>query len=120
MSFYLFFYFLLVYLRSSPLYKGHVAERATGFDPHEKSVAHQICIKSKKVESETPPVLARVHVNCEMEAGFKKQMENMFHTAYYVLKKEKPFTDFPDLVELNSRTGSNMPHYYKSDKACAR
>ena len=47
-----------------------------------------------------------------MDAGFKKQMENMFHTAYY-------FTDFPDLVQLNSRTGSNMPNCYKSDKACA-
>ncbi|KAJ4929799.1 hypothetical protein JOQ06_018820, partial [Pogonophryne albipinna] len=47
-------------------------------------------------------------------------MENMFHTAYYVVKKEKPFTDFPDLVQLNSRTGSNMTNCYLSDKACLR
>lgn len=65
-------------------------------------------------------MLAGVHVNFDMHAGFKKQMENMFHTAYYVVKKEKPFTDLPDLVQLKSRTGSNMPNCYKSDKACAR
>ncbi|KAF3859886.1 hypothetical protein F7725_000141 [Dissostichus mawsoni] len=47
-------------------------------------------------------------------------MENMFHTAYYVVKKEKPFTDFPDLVQLNSRTGSNMTNCYLSDKTCLR
>ncbi|KAL3063658.1 hypothetical protein OYC64_000066 [Pagothenia borchgrevinki] len=47
-------------------------------------------------------------------------MENMFHTAYYVVKKEKPFTDFLDLVQLNSRTGSNMTNCYLSDKACLR
>ncbi|KAK1898159.1 Zinc finger protein 862 [Dissostichus eleginoides] len=43
-------------------------------------------------------------------------MENMFHTAYYVVKKEKPFTDFPDLVQLNSRTGSNMTNYAMEEK----
>ncbi|KAK1907004.1 Zinc finger protein 862 [Dissostichus eleginoides] len=47
-------------------------------------------------------------------------MENMFHTAYYVVKKEKPFTDFLDLVQRNSRTGSNMTNCYLSDKACLR
>ena len=86
--------FFFVYLRNSPLYKGHVAERATGFNPHENSTSHQVYLKKKKSESETPAVLAGVHVNCDMDAGFKKQMENMFHTAYYVVKKEKQFTDW--------------------------
>lgn len=107
-------------MRSSPLYKGQVVERNTGFDPHENSTSHQVCLKRKKSESEPPAVLAGVHVNYEMDEVFKKKMENMFHTAYYVVKKEKPFTDFPDLVQLNTRTGSSMPNCYMSDKACAR
>ncbi len=47
-------------------------------------------------------------------------MENVFHTSYYIAKREKPFSDFPDLVDLNTRTGGNMPQWYKSDKGCAR
>ena len=108
------------FFSSSPLFIGQLAERTTGFDPHESSVCHQKCVKRKKAEEETPAVLAGVHVNCGMNEVFQKQMENMFHTAYYVVKKEKPFTDFPDLVKLNSRTDSNMPNCYKSDKACSR
>ena len=71
MSFFCFFVFfcLLVYLRNSPLYKGHVAERATGLDSHESSTSHQVCLKRKKSESEIPAVLAGVHVNCDMDAG---------------------------------------------------
>ncbi|KAM3871389.1 LOW QUALITY PROTEIN: apoptosis-stimulating of p53 protein 1-like [Diretmus argenteus] len=79
-----------------------------------------LCVKRRRADNDTPAVLAGVHVNCDIDAGFQKQMESMFHTAYYVVKKEKPFTDFPDLVQLNSRTGSNMPNCYKSDKACSR
>lgn len=47
-------------------------------------------------------------------------MVNAFHVVYYIVKKEKPFSDFPDLIELNARTGSKMPLWYKSDVACSR
>ena len=33
---------------------------------------------------------------------------------------EKPYTNFPDLITLNVRTGSQMPLWYKSDIACNR
>lgn len=45
--------FLLCYW-NCPLYKGHAAERTTGFDPHEKSTTHQISRRRKKAEWNTP------------------------------------------------------------------
>ncbi|KAK5930692.1 hypothetical protein CgunFtcFv8_026910 [Champsocephalus gunnari] len=36
------------------------------------------------------------------------------------LMSERPFTDFPVLVDLNRRTGAKMPLCYHHDKACAR
>ncbi|KAL3060833.1 hypothetical protein OYC64_015219 [Pagothenia borchgrevinki] len=52
----------------------------------------------------------------ELRAG----MINLFHVAYFVVKSERPFTDFPVLVDLNRRTGAKMPLCYHHDKACTR
>lgn len=67
-----------------------------------------------------PRVLDGMHWKKGMDGRFHMAMTNMFHICFYIAKKEKPFTDFPDLVDLNERTGSNVPHFYKSDTACAR
>lgn len=46
-------------------------------------------------------------------------MCNLFEAAYYIAYHKKPFTDFPGLVALFCRTGSEVPSCYSSDKGCA-
>ena len=65
-------------------------------------------------------MLNGVHRNGTMDEKFKGRLINMMNIAYYVVKKEKPFTDFPEQVELAARVNSDVLTYYKSDKACAR
>ena len=60
-----------------------------------------------------------IHVGA-MDAGFEARMANTFRTAYYLAKKERPFSDFAELVAMQERTGSTMPAFYRSDKAAAR
>jgi hypothetical protein len=45
-------------------------------------------------------------------------MRKMFNTAAYVAKKERPYSDFPDLVELQKINGIKMGVTYSNDKAC--
>ena len=103
---------------------GFEADRCTAFDPHAKSVRHLSCVRQAEREerpaTEEPAVLKGVHVGHMMDAGFEKRMVNTFHVTYYVAKKERPFSDFTDLVELQDRTGSTLPAFYRSDKAAAR
>ena len=71
-------------------------------------------------DPEEPPVLTGIHVGNVMDASFAEKMTNMFHVAYFVAKKERPFTDFTDLIALQERTGSKMAACYRSDMAVAR
>ena len=43
-----------------------------------------------------------------------------FNTTYYVLKKERPFTDYPDLLNLQIKKGiSKLSASYSTTDACA-
>ena len=75
----------------------------------------------RRAQAAVEPVkLTGIHVGRVMVAGFLERMVNMFHVAFFIAKKERPFTDFPDLVELQERTGSKMATVYRSDMAVAR
>ena len=65
-------------------------------------------------------MLTTIHVGQQMEASFEEKMKNSFHVVYFIAKKERPFTDFSDLVELQERIGSMLASCYRSDKAVAR
>ena len=49
-------------------------------------------------------MLKGVHDGHAMDAGFEMWMVNTIHVVYYVVKKERPYSDFTDLVELQDRT----------------
>ncbi len=103
---------------------GFEAERCTAFDPHAKSAGHTACARHverlEREPGEEPAILQGIHVGKDMDAGFEARMANTFQTAYYLAKKERPFSDFAELVALQERTGSTMPAFYRSDKAAAR
>ena len=87
---------------------------------HEESTKHKLCMKTQTFTKNTSAIKPIKQALQQMEMQFEHCMINAFHVAYYIAKNEKPYTDFPDLIALNVRTGSKMPLWYKSDIACNR
>lgn len=87
---------------------------------HIKSVAHQKAVDTKKAND-----LQAKNKPTPIEKGFQKldehiltKMDRLFRTAYYLVKKEGPFTDFPDILELQKLNGaSELGDTYFNDKA---
>ena len=44
-------------------------------------------------------------------------MDKLFQTAFYLAWKERPFTDFPDLLDLQTLNGAGVWGTYHNDKA---
>ena len=60
----------------------------------------------------------------DIEKGFQKmdlstslKMTKLFRTAYYIAQSERPFSDFPALVELQDMNGLSLGDTYHTDKA---
>ena len=73
---------------------------------------------TKSEQGEGAANLQGIHVGKAMDSGFEVRMINTF--PYYLAKKERPFSDFAELVALQERTGSTMPALHRSDKVAAR
>jgi len=41
----------------------------------------------------------------------------LFRTAYFLAKKERPFSDFPELLQLQNLNGLNLGKTYNNDKS---
>ena len=41
----------------------------------------------------------------KMATRNKEVLENRFNSAYYLTKKERPYSNFPDLIELQEKNG---------------
>ncbi|KAJ8347903.1 hypothetical protein SKAU_G00264920 [Synaphobranchus kaupii] len=76
-----------------------------------------IAAKAKGPEAPVPLVIESIQ---RIDEALCLKMTNIMHTAYYVAKKELPFTQFRTLHGLINRTGGKLPDCYESDKACAR
>ena len=47
-----------------------------------------------------------------------QKMERLFDIAYFVAKREMPFTSFPHLCHLEMKHGVDLGSTYINDKAC--
>ena len=45
-------------------------------------------------------------------------MRLLFNTAYFIAKRERPYTDFEHLCQLQIKNGLNLGHTYMNDHAC--
>lgn len=52
----------------------------------------------------------------------KSILKKVFNTAYMVVKRELPFTVFPDMLNLQIKNGSDIDKLssYRTDNACRR
>ena len=54
-----------------------------------------------------------------MHKKTRKVMKNHFSTAYYLAKNEKPFSDFPKLLDMQELNGLDVRKGYRTDRAAA-
>ncbi|KAF3839993.1 hypothetical protein F7725_018710, partial [Dissostichus mawsoni] len=97
--------------KTCSLYKGNSTFRKTLLDCHDPSKKHEMCAAAAqaKIDGENSVVAPILRGLSKMQDELRAGMINLFHVAYFVVKSERPFTDFPVLVDLNRRTGAKMP-----------
>ena len=54
---------------------------------------------------------------CNMEKAIELRLTKLFRTAYYLADKERPFTDFAGLIQLQNSNGADLGTTYTNDKA---
>lgn len=87
---------------------------------HLKSECHRKAIETKTVkERAAKNVLNPIEEGMmKMEKNVFERMEKLFRTAFFVAIKERPFTDFPSLLELQEANGVSLGETYSNDKSC--
>lgn len=84
---------------------------------HETSTGHTRCVGAAKV-SENPQLAPLPRALLSMSKEVSQKMERLFDIAYFVAKREMPFTSFPHLCKLEMKHGVELGNAYINDKAC--
>ena len=97
-------------------------------EEHVKGEPHLQAVKlSKRSELGAEVYRNSVIMNSPLAKSFlrlnpaeKDSLQAKFNTTYYVLKKERPFTDYPDLLNLQTKNGiSKLGASYSTPDASA-
>ena len=84
---------------------------------HEKSNGHNRAVPAIKV-AENPRLASLPQVLWTVSQDVAQKMERLFDLAYFVAKREMPFTSFPHLCHLEMKHGVDLGSTYINDKAC--
>ena len=84
---------------------------------HEKSNGHNRAVAAIKV-AENPRLALLPRVLWTVSQDVAQKMERLFDIAYFVAKREMPFTSFPHLCHLEMKHGVDLGSTYINDKAC--
>ena len=80
--------------------EGTSSFRKQNVDAHEQSDLHRRAIDSKRVMEKPANERPMEKLTTLMSQMEIEQMKILFRTAFYVAKKGRPFSDFPDLLKL--------------------
>ena len=70
---------------------------------------------TKQIENnEATPIVGGI---CNMEKAIELRLTKLFRTAYYLAEKERPFTGFAGLIQLQNCNGADLGTTYMNDKA---
>ncbi|KAL5017507.1 hypothetical protein ScPMuIL_007096 [Solemya velum] len=105
--------------RTSNFVTGNQRVKKEGVKYHKDSTSHKdtLQIKSaslKRARSEATPFEKSLMKMDEVQMA---KMEKLFTTAYYLAINERPFSDFPKLLELQAVNGLSLGETYFTDKA---
>ena len=86
---------------------------------HKQSVLHKLAVGAKlaadkKQRKEQSPIERGLQ---KMDEKTLQKMDKLFQTAFCIAWKERPFIDFPDLLDLQTLNGVGLWGTYHSDKA---
>ena len=98
---------------------GTTSVKKEGVAFHAKSAQHKesLAIKSaddKRKRCEPQPLEESL---MKMDDSTMTKMDKLFRTAYYLALSERPFTDFPKLIELQTLNGISLGQTYCNDKS---
>lgn len=92
--------------------------KTESIESHLRSVAHLLCVRTAAADADPSTTPMATAVQNMMDESTLERMVMLFNTAYYVAWKEKPFSDFRSLVELQRKNGLTLGDQYLNDKAC--
>ena len=84
---------------------------------HESLTGHTRCVAAAKV-AENPQLAPLPRALLSTPEEISQKMERLFNIAYFVSKREMPFTTFPHLCKLEMKHGVELGNTYINDKAC--
>ena len=90
--------------------------RLSNIKDHEKTPAHQASSEAFEVASRPLSEMPMEQCLKKMEKESFHQMEALFRSTFYLAKKGRPFSDFPDLITLQRANGLEIPFTYCNDK----
>jgi hypothetical protein len=80
---------------------------------HKESIRRQSAAK-EKAKGEVTPIQQSL---MKLDEAWMLEMEKLFTTAYYVAVHERPFSDFPKLLELQTVNGLSLGDTYCNEMA---
>ena len=84
---------------------------------HEAPTGHTHCVAAAKV-TESPQLAPLPRALLSLSKEVSQKMERLFDMAYFVAKREMPFTSFPHLCKLEIKHRVELGNTYINDKAC--
>ncbi|XP_069122177.1 zinc finger protein 862-like [Argopecten irradians] len=105
--------------RTSTFVTGNSVVKKDGVKYHKESASHKACLSrksaaSKKLLGQPTPMQESL---LKMDKELLVKMKKLFVTAFYVATNERPFTDFPKLLQLQKVNGLSIGDTYINDKA---
>ena len=91
--------------------------RLESIQNHEKSTGHLRVVAAARV-AENPQLGRLPQALLTMTEEVAKKMEMLFDIAYFVAKRDTPFTSFHHLCILEKKHGVELGSTYMNDKAC--
>ena len=102
------------------LAKGSTTVKRESVMFHIKSVMHSRALNAKSAsekssQNQTHGIQERF---LKMDMETSEKMGKLFRTAYYIALNERPFTDFPELIDLQECNGlTALGDTYRNDKS---
>ena len=84
---------------------------------HESSTGQTHCVAAAKV-AENPRLSPLPRALLSLSEEVSQNMERLFDIAYFVAKREMPFTSFPHPCKLEMKHGVELGNTYINNKAC--
>ncbi len=100
---------------------GCTSYRIESIRVHWESPRHRQCVAAARVQQGRQQGPIDIIIRKIGERN-KSIVEQMFNTAYAILKHEMPFTNYPIMMEVQAKNGSDLRNLnsYATHKACAR